>query len=258
MPLLVVQRGHCYRRTGATGTTGEQAYASAVANACVALLHGRGGWDVRAILADEDLADYRGDAFAAIHCDGSTNSTARGASVGYRTPEGQRFGQAWKRAYLARGWKGGFRPDNYTAALGGYYGTGNAISVGNRRAVILECGFLTNPQDRDLLIADGGPVRVALAIGDALGIKQPAPEEDEDVKPFQDLMLAREAKGKLGSSWPAVYVGNGILRRHVASEEDLENLQYRIQQAGGNATVAEGWEPGSLAGVLGVLVQEGN
>lgn len=93
-----------------------------------------------------------------------------------------------------------------------------------------------------------------------LAVTPPAPthdEEDEDVKPFQNLMLAREAKDKPGSSWPAVYVGDGIIRRHVASETDLENLQYRIQQAGGNATVAEGWEPGSLAGVLGVLVKEG-
>lgn len=257
MPILVVQRGHCYRRTGATGTNGEQAYATAVANACLNLLHGRGGWQVRAILADDPALLYRGDAMVSIHCDGSTNPNARGASIGYRTAEGQRFGQAWKRAYAARGWPG-FRPDNYTSALAGYYGTGTAVAQGNRRAFIAECGFLTNPQDRDLLIADGGPVRVALAIGDALGIKQPLPEEDEDVKPFQNLMLAREAKGAPNSSWPAVYVGNGIIRRHVASETDLENLQYRIQQAGGNPTVAEGWEPGSLAGVLGVLVKEGN
>jgi hypothetical protein len=87
-------------------------------------------------------------------------------------------------------------------------------------------------------------------------VNQPAEPEEEDVKPFQNLMLAREAKDKPGTSWPHVYVGDGIIRRHVASEEDLENLQYRIQQAGGNATVAEGWEPGTLAGVLGVLVKE--
>lgn len=80
--------------------------------------------------------------------------------------------------------------------------------------------------------------------------------EEEDVKPFQDLILAREAEGKQGSSWPKVFVGNGVTRRHVKNETDLENLQYRIRQAGGDDTVQEGWAPGSLAGVLGVEVRE--
>jgi hypothetical protein len=170
MPILVVQRGHCHRKTGATGTTGEQAYATAVAKACQNLLHGRGGWQVQVILADEPLAAYQGDAFVAIHCDGSTSASARGASVGYRTPEGQRLAKAWKRAYAARGWSSGFRADNYTDPLAGYYGTRNAVAVGNRRAFIAECGFRTNAKDRAALDAPGGPSRVALAIGDALGI----------------------------------------------------------------------------------------
>jgi hypothetical protein len=187
MPTLVVQLGHCYRRTGATGTTGEQEYATKVGNACRALLHGRGGWSVRVILADDPASSYVGDAFFAIHCDGSTSPAARGASVGYRTPEGQAAAQAWKRAYAARGWPG-FRPDNYTAALQGYYGTGTAVARGNRKAVILECGFRTNSEDRALLDGPGGPERVALSIGDALGIPVTPPEDDmeltDDLKPF--------------------------------------------------------------------------
>lgn len=196
MPVLIVQRGHCYRKTGATGTAGEQAYATAVADACFRLLHGRSGWTVRPTLADENY--YRGDAFVAIHCDGSTNSSARGASVGYRTPEGQAFGQAWKRAYQARGWTGGFRPDNYTTALAQYYGTGNAVAVGNRRAFIAECGFRTNPEDRALLDAPGGPERVALAIGDALGI--PTTSTENDMTPEEHRILA-ELHEKLVSGW---------------------------------------------------------
>lgn len=170
MPILVVQRGHCHRKAGSTGTTGEQAYATAVAKACQNLLHGHAGWQVRTILADEPLDAYRGDAFVAIHCDGSTSPSACGASVGYRTPEGQRLAQAWKRAYAARGWSAGFRADNYTEALAGYYGTRNAVTVGTRRAFIAECGFRTNARDRALLDAPEGPSRVALAIADALGI----------------------------------------------------------------------------------------
>jgi hypothetical protein len=82
------------------------------------------------------------------------------------------------------------------------------------------------------------------------------PIEEEDVKPFQDLILAREAKDKPGSSWPKVFAGNGIVRRHVKNEVDLKNLQYRIQLAGGNSEVQEGWAPGSLPGVLGVELKD--
>lgn len=167
MPELVVQMGHCYRKTGATGTIGEQNYAERVAAACMRLLHNKSGWVVNTTLADEN--DYEGNAFVAVHCDGSDNSSARGASVGYRTPEGQAFGQAWKRAYAARGWPI-FRADNYTSALSGYYGTRNAVAAGNRRAIIIECGFRTNTLDRALLDGPGGVDRVALSIGDALGI----------------------------------------------------------------------------------------
>lgn len=189
MPTLVVQLGHCYRRTGATGTTGEQEYAAKVGDACKALLHSRGGWSVRLILADDPAGYYAGDAFFAIHCDGSTSADARGASVGYRTPEGQVLAQAWKRAYAARGWPG-FRPDNYTDALRQYYGTGTAVNRGNRRAVILECGFRTNQGDRALLDGPGGPERVALSIGDALGIPTTPPQQQEtDVDATQNAWL---------------------------------------------------------------------
>lgn len=226
MPTLVVQLGHCYRTTGATGTTGEQEYATKVGNACKALLQ-RGGWSVRTILADASMSEYTGDAFAAIHCDGSTNSSARGASVGYQTPEGQAVAQAWKVAYAARGWPG-FRPDNYTSALAGYYGVTNAVSRGNRRAMILECGFRTNPQDLALLDGPGGPERVALSIGDALGIPTagptpPAPDPFEGVDPTVILPASSgqltktvvpnpfvgptQVKMWIGSGWGAHVVG---------------------------------------------------
>ena len=170
MPVLVVQKGHCNRTTGLIGTAGEQAFATAVARACVEVLNGRGGWTVRAILADEPAGRYDGDAFVAIHCDGSKNAAVRGASIGYRNAAGQRFGQAWKRAYSARGWTGGFQADNYTVNLHQYYGNDIAVGQGNRRAFIAECGFLTNAPNRALLAGRAGATRVALAIGDALGI----------------------------------------------------------------------------------------
>ena len=34
MPTLIVQRGHCFRTSGATGTSGEQDFANRVAQMC--------------------------------------------------------------------------------------------------------------------------------------------------------------------------------------------------------------------------------
>lgn len=222
MPTLVVQQGHCFRKKGATGTTGEQAYAVRVAEACVRLLDGEGGWKVKRVLADED--DYDGDAFVAIHCDGSLNAGARGASIGYRTPEGQKFGQAWKRAYVARGWLGGFRVDNYTTALARYYGTGNAVAAGNRRAFIAECGFRTNVADRGLLDGKGGPERVALAIGDALGIASavPMPHKRKD----EDMSL-RLVRGNSTQKVPGKTYTFGDLRFYVEQDPRIEGKARR-------------------------------
>lgn len=186
MSTLIVQMGHCYRTHGATGTQGEQSFAARVGEACTQLLTGGTGWSVRTTLADEDR--YRGDAFVAVHCDGSDNPAARGASVGYRTPEGQAFAQAWKRAYAARGWPI-FRPDNYTAALAGYYGVREAVAAGNRRAMIIECGFLTSPADRLILNGPGGAERVALAIGDALGIPHGRDDSDKQDEPEESMHI---------------------------------------------------------------------
>lgn len=229
MPTLVVQMGHCYRTTGATGTTGEQAFTSAVGDACVRLLNGRDGWTVRKILADAPSTDYRGDAFVAVHCDGSTSTTARGASVGYRTPEGQALGQAWKRAYAARGWEG-FRVDNYTTALAQYYGTGTAVAQGTRRSIIVESGFLTNPEDRAVLHAAGGPARVALAIGDALGIATPVQEEDDDMSVYDSIPAKPDGTGAtsvaIEAQWAAhnfrtVNAGIKALTELVASKNGV-------------------------------------
>jgi len=227
MPTLVVQRGHCNRSTGATGTTGEQAYVTRVADACHSLLNGRNGWVVKRTLAD--VNDYSGSAFVAIHCDGSVSASARGASVGYRTPEGQTFGQAWKRAYARRGWPA-FRPDNYTAALSGYYGTRNAVNAGNRRAIVIECGFRTSPEDRALLDARGGPERVARAIGDALGIT--AGEDDDMAVEDVERMVWK------GGNVPGSVAEDTL----VARVRDLERMVW----AGGPVVGAV--DPGSLIG----------
>lgn len=172
MPILVVQMGHAGRTSGATGAPGEQAYTQEVGAACARLLN-RGGWSVRTIVADPPDAQYRGDAFVAVHADGSNNPDVRGASVGHQTPEGLDLAHAWRAAYKARGFTGPWNADNYTVNLGQYYGVRTAVAQGNRRACIIECGTITNADDRALMAPD----RVARAVGDALGIAT----EEEDV-----------------------------------------------------------------------------
>lgn len=217
MPELIVQMGHCYRSSGATGTDGEQTYATLVGDAAMRLLNGRGGWRVRTTLAD--VEDYHANAFVAVHCDGASSPTARGASAGYQTVEGQAAAHEWKRAYAARGWPV-FRPDNYTAALAGYYGVRRAVAVGTRRAFIIECGFLTSPADRALLMAPEGPTRVALAIGDAFGIPHGWDEPDKPDNQEEDDMIVLMK----GDKHPAVYVVR-IDTEHYSSEgERLEVL----------------------------------
>lgn len=192
MALVVVQRGHVPRTTGATGAPGEQAFAIAAADRVAVHLQPL-GHQIRIINADVPDSSYRGDLFVALHYDSSTNSTARGASVGYQTTEGNGFAQAWKRHYRAFGWTGGFRGDNYTAALAGYYGVRHAISQGNRRAFIAEAGFHSNPGDAALLAAPGGPDRVgravAAAVAEVTGTRGPAPPANN--KEFLEMMMVQ-------------------------------------------------------------------
>lgn len=185
MPMLVVQMGHAGRTTGATGAPGEQAYTQAVGAECARLLAGRDGWQVRLIPADPSSAAYRGDAFFAIHADGNTNPLIRGASLGWQNQAGRALSNDWRAYYTRRGFTGPWHPDNYTANLAGYYGVGAAIRQGNTRACIVECGTITNTDDRKIML----PEWVALAIGDTLGITQPPPQED-DMTPDQDTVLS--------------------------------------------------------------------
>ncbi|MGH8575353.1 MAG: N-acetylmuramoyl-L-alanine amidase [Gammaproteobacteria bacterium] len=188
MPTLVVQMGHTGRppNPGSVGTAGEQDFARAAGAACTRLLDGRGGWAVRLVLADPPLSSYRGDAFVAIHCDGSLSSASRGASLGHQTSEGRELAHAIRAAYERCGWSGGWKPDNYTSALSGYYGVRNAVGQGNRRSMIFETGTMTNTADRALLLGPGGHDRVALAVGNALGI----PMEDDMLTDERAALLA--------------------------------------------------------------------
>lgn len=229
--LLVVQMGHVGRppNSGSVGTTGEQEFTKRAGPACVQLLDGRGGWRVKLIPADVAGAEYRGDAFVALHCDGSTSPSSRGASVGYQTTEGATLAKAIKAAYDRLGWSGGWKADNYTAALAGYYGVANAVRAGNRRAMILECGTLTNADDRRILTAADGPTRVARAIGAALGIPTDPPPSRPEVRDMFDEGDRRKLDRVLtlvGGNWNPGVVPDGGLPESIAN--DIDKVEGKV------------------------------
>lgn len=148
---VIVQLGHCFRKTGATGTSGlyggrrrtEQEFASKVGYRMVEHLNAA-GITAKAVLADDPIPASK--VFVALHQDGSENHAARGASVGYpSTGRGRELGQTWKAMYQLAGWPSGFRPDNYTAALRGYYGFRRSTAP---TRLLIEHGFATNPSDQ--------------------------------------------------------------------------------------------------------------
>lgn len=172
---VVIQRGHCFRREGATGTTGEQEFVDAVGREAAALLERHGH---RAVLLGADEPVPRADVFLALHCDGSVHATAGGASAGYRDAAGRDLAARWKAAYQRRGWPHGFRGDNYTEALRFYYGTRWAARAGIPRAVVVEHGFLTNPSERRFLTSPAGRAVAVLALVDAVGAVLGHPDQD--------------------------------------------------------------------------------
>lgn len=228
MARVILQAGHCHRKTGSIGTRAasgftEQQFTWAVANRARDLL-ASDGHDATVILADPPSSAYRGEAFVAIHADGNNNPGVRGASVGFRSPEGKQLAHAWKNAYRNLGWPSGFRGDNYTAALAGYYGNTRAISQGNRHACIIEAGFLTNPTEASILTSAAGQERCAEAIRRAVaatfGTPAPIPQED-DMEPRAFI------KTEFGT-W---------LRRLPQSEEEMANHLAYLAFHGQEATV---------------------
>ncbi|HEX2259427.1 MAG TPA: N-acetylmuramoyl-L-alanine amidase [Actinomycetota bacterium] len=184
---VVVQMGHVARTTGKTGTEGEQDFARAAAGHTAARL-AKDGRVVRVIGADEAVP--RSEVFVAIHCDGHSNRSAHGASVGFRDNNGKRVAHAWKEAYQRGGWSRGFRQDNLTVGLSDYYGTKKATQAGTPFAFILEAGFLTNVEDRRLLATETGHLRCAEAIRQSVSAvlgatgQEPVPGDDQEVEMF--------------------------------------------------------------------------
>jgi hypothetical protein len=230
MNVLVVQRGHVPRTTGATGGPGEQAMARRIARRIADYIDLVDGWVVRIIDADEPTHRYAGAAFIALHGDAAASPSAGGASVGYRNREGRELAHAWKAAYAAAGWPHGWRTDNYTAALAGYYGTRQAVAAGNPRACIVEHGFMTNPTERKWIDSDAGTEAAARAaviaatgvdpIGDTMSPEQEAKLDRlaAEVAWVKRALGARYEPGSQGGD-EQLTVGHDLLvtRRQTAS-----------------------------------------
>lgn len=154
MAKIAIQMGHTWLKVGPTGTSGhrgtEQQYAYALARAIEVVL----SWsdvphEVHLLTAYEAVPEGT-DIFLALHQDGSTNPEARGASCGFPvTIANLVYTANWKALYQFFGFSGGFRPDNYTRDLAGYYGLSMPNAKQATCQVIFEHGFATNPEEED-------------------------------------------------------------------------------------------------------------
>lgn len=220
MATITLQKGHCFRKSGATGTAREQEFVNGIGDILAKKLTDR-GHVVHIVLADTASPYPASDAFIALHTDGSSDPNRRGASVGYANANGGRLAAAWKRAHQRRGYSGGFIRDNYTAALSGYYGYGRARAT---HEFLAEHGTTTNATDRDWLFANQHEVAEAHvdAIGELFGHPKsvvtppPAPPADGSLA---EAAAARNPVLQKGSTGHYVRIGQALMIAHNAWTE---------------------------------------
>lgn len=148
MAHIVIQMGHVPRTSGATGTYREQEFNKAIGPALRDALAAR-GHQVSLIGADESVPQPA-NVFVALHTDGNTNKSIKGASVGYPDAAGGKLAAAWKRAHQRHGYPSGFHADNYTKNLRYYYGFGKSSA---QYRFLAEHGTTTNPDDEAWLFS---------------------------------------------------------------------------------------------------------
>jgi N-acetylmuramoyl-L-alanine amidase len=216
---VVIQKGHCFRTRGSTGAPGEQAFNHHVVDE--AAIEAAGyieavGHRARIVLAD-DQRYPAGDVFVAVHFDGSVNPTASGASVGYPDAAGAAVAARWKAAYRQLGWTRGFRGDNYTTALSGYYGYSRARAAGIAARMVVEAGFGSNPGDRAFLDSARGRTACAAAICIATtGINPLTPTQPEE----GDMALKDTMKFIQAPGTPVFLVNIETMKREGIESHD--------------------------------------
>lgn len=151
--------GHVPRTRGSTGTMREQEFTRFLGEALADRLRAR-GWDVYLIGADPSQRRYPAtDLFLALHCDGSSNTKAGGASFFYPKRcevDGEAWGVHWAAAHQKiADYNFGFRRPNYVAKVStGFYAwrasrVRTGIATPARVCLLCEHYFATNPAEAE-------------------------------------------------------------------------------------------------------------
>ena len=142
---IIIQMGHVGRTKGATGTAGEQTFNKALGDEIEKLLKG-GPLNYRIMGADNWTTPKPNKAtvFFSLHADGSTNTSARGFSMGFKPGTNEVF-----KEYIAKAYKElckfNRRRDNYTQGMVKYYSWKH---IDCQYTALIEHGFMTNPIER--------------------------------------------------------------------------------------------------------------
>lgn len=171
---IVVDAGHGGHDPGALGTgpLPEKSVNLGVTRKLVRLLGARGArtattrlddrflsLDARARFADRNRAAL----FVSIHADAARRSSASGATIYIARnalPESEQAGKAIADALKRAGVK-----------VRGVRRAGFRVLVGHSRpAVLVECGFLTNPREAELLSQNWYQTRIAAAIAEGIAL----------------------------------------------------------------------------------------
>jgi len=198
---ITIQRGHCFRKRGSTGTVREQEFTNALGVSLTNKLRDI-GWEVHLVDADPPGRKYPNTKFfLALHADGSSNKSARGASFFYPprdTDVTPQWGQAWQAAHQKiAGYPGGFRRPNYVSSVStGFYAWRDSrvkagIATPAEICMLCEHYFATNPEDAAWAWSLGTIDKMADAHVAALLAVAGAPEQQSKPAPKQagDTML---------------------------------------------------------------------
>lgn len=213
---VTIQQGHVPRKRGSTGAPGEQTYNRAVAAEAARLLRGQ-GVIAKIIVADPSHYPHTRD-FVAVHYDGSVNASAHGASAGYPDAAGGELAHAWKVAYRAEGFPGGFRHDNYTAGLRSYYAYRRSPS---KRRIVTEGGFGSHSREGPWLRSKEGIATCARAIARAVTGK----DVEEDDMPSKEEVADEVVKRLMSASVHGEPFANRVHNTDVHAERAARNAK---------------------------------